>query len=39
MFLLAWVHAKAIMKNYQRYIDEGGRFIVAYPRVEVLPKG
>lgn len=39
VFLLAWVHAKAIMKNYQRYIDEGGRFIVAYPRVEVLPKG
>jgi SAM-dependent methyltransferase len=39
VFLLAWVHAKAIMKNHQRYLDEGGRFIVAYPRVEVLSKG
>ena len=39
VFLLAWVHAKAIMKNHQRYLDEGGRFILAYPRVEVIAKG
>jgi hypothetical protein len=36
VFILAWVHAKAILQNHKRYLDEGGRFVVAYPRVEVL---
>ena len=36
VFILAWAHSKAIRRDHERYIDEGGRFIVAYPEVEVV---
>lgn len=36
VFLLAWVHSKAILQKHQRYMDEGGRFVVAYPQVQAV---
>lgn len=36
VFILAWVHARAIVAKHQRYLEEGGRFIVAYPRVALV---
>lgn len=36
VFLLAWVHSKAILQKHQRYMDGGGRFVVAYPQVQAV---
>jgi hypothetical protein len=36
VFLLAWVHSKAILQKHARYMDEGGRFVVAYPDVRAV---
>jgi len=36
VMILAWVHRKAIVENHRGYLEDGGRFIVAYPEVEVL---
>jgi hypothetical protein len=36
VFLLAWVHAKAILAKHRPYLDAGGRFILAFPKVEVV---
>lgn len=38
VFILAWVHSKAIIQNHQRYLDEGGRFITCFPRIEIVSK-
>lgn len=38
VFILAWVHSRAIQEKHRRYLDEGGRFIVAHPRLEVVSK-
>lgn len=35
-FILAWVHTKPIVKNHDRYLREGGRFLTCYPQVEVV---
>lgn len=34
--ILAWNYAKPIMERHQRYLAEGGRFVVPLPRLEVL---
>lgn len=39
VMILAWVHWKAIVKNHQRYVDEGGRFVVAYPELRLVSAG
>lgn len=36
LFLLAWVHAKTIMAKHKKYLDQGGHFVVAHPRLEVF---
>jgi hypothetical protein len=38
VFILAWVHSKAIIQNHQRYLDEGGQFITCFPRLEVVSR-
>jgi SAM-dependent methyltransferase len=35
--VLAWNFAEAIIKNHARYLEEGGRFIVPVPKVEMFP--
>ena len=36
--ILAWRFAAMIMKKHQRYLDEGGLFIVPLPKLEVVRK-
>lgn len=36
VFILAWVHAKPIIRNHNRYLEEGGKFIVFSPEVQVI---
>jgi len=36
VFLLAWVHSKAILQKHARYMEAGGRFVVAYPQVQAI---
>ncbi len=36
VFLLAWVHSKAILQKHARYMEGGGRFVVAYPQVQAV---
>ena len=38
VFILAWVHWKAIVESNRRYLDQGGRFIVAHPGIQVVSK-
>ncbi len=38
-FILAWVHTQAILRSHRRYLDEGGRFITCFPRVDVIEGG
>jgi SAM-dependent methyltransferase len=35
--ILAWRYAGPIMRKHQRYLDQGGRFIVPLPEVSVTP--
>ena len=37
VLLLAWQYAEPIMKNNQRYIEEGGNFILPLPSPTILP--
>jgi len=37
LLILAWNFARPIMNKHARFADEGGRFIVPLPTVEVLP--
>ncbi len=34
--ILAWIHAKKIIANNQRFLEEGGKFVVCFPEVEVM---
>ena len=38
LFILAWIHAKKIMRENKKYIDEGGHFIICFPEVKVIGK-
>jgi hypothetical protein len=35
--VLAWIYAEPIIKRNQRYIDEGGRFLVPLPDFRIVP--
>jgi SAM-dependent methyltransferase len=37
-FILAWVHSRAIIQNHQRFLDEGGQFIICFPRIQVVSR-
>jgi hypothetical protein len=34
--ILAWVHAEKIVKNNQKYLDNGGHFVVLSPELKVI---
>lgn len=36
--ILAWVHSKPIIRNHQRYLEQGGAFITCYPHMMVVDK-
>ena len=36
--ILAWVHAETIINNNQRYLDEGGNFVVLLPEIKIISK-
>ncbi|MCS6771612.1 MAG: class I SAM-dependent methyltransferase [Kiritimatiellae bacterium] len=36
--ILAWVHSKPIIRNHQRYLEQGGRFITCYPHMMVVDR-
>lgn len=36
LFLLAWVHAKPILEKHKKYLDRGGHFVIAHPKLEVV---
>jgi len=35
--ILAWIYAEPIIKRNQRYVDEGGRFVVPLPDLRIVP--
>lgn len=36
VFILAWVHAKKIVANNRKYLEQGGHFVVLCPDVQVI---
>lgn len=36
IIILAWRYAEPIMAEHQKYLDQGGRFVVPLPKVEVF---
>ena len=38
LFILAWIHAKKIIRDNKRYINEGGHFIICFPEVRIIGK-
>ena len=36
LFILAWVHAKKIIENNKKYLDEGGHLIVCFPEIKII---
>ena len=36
VLILAWRYAEPIMKKHRTYLDQGGRFIVPLPQIEVV---
>jgi len=37
-FILAWVHTKSIVQQHRRYLEEGGRFLTCFPRLNIVTK-
>jgi len=38
LFILAWIHAKKIIRDNKKYVDEGGHFIICFPEVKIIGK-
>ena len=38
LLILAWVHSKNIIKNHQKYLENGGSFIVCFPELKIISK-
>lgn len=36
--ILAWVHSKPIIRNHQKFIEQGGSFITCFPHMMVVDK-
>ena len=34
--ILAWVHAEAIIRNNQDYLEKGGNFVVLLPEIKII---
>ncbi len=39
VFILAWIHAKRIIESNKQYLEQGGRFIVCFPDVQIIGPG
>ncbi|MFH1409714.1 MAG: NAD-dependent epimerase/dehydratase family protein [Nanoarchaeota archaeon] len=38
VIILAWVHSKSIIRNNRTYLENGGKFITLFPKVELIDK-
>lgn len=38
VFILAWIHAKKIIENNRKYLEQGGHFVVCFPEVKIIGK-
>jgi len=38
LFILAWIHAKKIIRDNKKYVDDGGHFIICFPEVKIIGK-
>jgi SAM-dependent methyltransferase len=38
VFILAWVHWRAIVQNHHRYLEQGGRFVNCFPGIRVVTR-
>ena len=38
LIILAWIHSKNIIENHQKYLDQGGSFIVCFPELKIIKK-
>lgn len=38
IFILAWIHAKNIIKNNKKFLDQGGFFITCSPEIKIIGK-
>ena len=38
LIILAWVHSKNIIKNHIEFLNQGGSFIVCFPKLQVINK-
>jgi hypothetical protein len=38
-FILAWIHTERILRNHQAYLEQGGRFILCFPKVRIIGPG
>lgn len=38
VLILAWIHAKNIIKNNKKYLDQGGQFITCFPEIKYVKK-
>lgn len=36
VFILAWIHAATIVSSHQRYLQEGGQFIICFPEPRIV---
>jgi SAM-dependent methyltransferase len=35
-FILAWIHAKKIIRKHRSYLEKGGRFVILTPQIKVI---
>ena len=38
VLILAWIHAKNIIKNNKKYLSQGGQFITCFPEIKYVKK-
>ena len=38
LIILVWVHSKNIIKNHIEFLNQGGSFIVCFPKLQVINK-
>ncbi len=36
VFILAWIHAARIIENNRAYLEQGGKFIVCFPEIQLI---
>ena len=38
VIILAWVHSKAIIEKNRKFLEQGGKFITFFPKVEIVSR-